>query len=195
MSPSCRSMQVLEFSNSIICTKYFSEYKIIPVSGIDEVVRLYKIFTDYYFRVDRKPENVIFLIDTDPEKAANLKDVKGDNLKRISRDSDGNIKIINNLENYSEKCAIEDALLPKPFLTALKQSLSDLAINELDCDFINSLEIVYQNEMGIRAFSLDDVKKTRFKNIYNGEYKKKVSELYSPSNEEIEAFKNIFNSI
>ncbi len=172
--------------------KHFSDYKVMPVRGIDDVVRLYKIFTDYYLRVDKKPENVVFLIDTDPEKAVDLKDARGDNLKRISRDRSGNVKILDNLDNYSEKCAIEDLLSPNPFLSALKDA-QDILGKQNEKDFINNLKIVYKNQTGVRAFSLDDVKKTKFKSIYSGSYKRKVSELYSPSDKEIESFKNMLN--
>lgn len=170
-------------------TKHFLEYKVIPVRGLDEVVRLYKIFSDYYLRVDEKPANVVFLIDTDPEKAGDLKEVRGDNLKRISRDSNGNIKIVNNLENYSEKCAIEDVLFPEPFLKALNDATE--LLDKTDKDFIVALSVVYADQTGIRAFSLDDVKKTKFKKIYSGNFKKRVSELYSPSGEETKKFQEL----
>lgn len=173
-------------------TKHFPEYKVIPVRGLDEVVRLYKIFSDYYLRVDKKPTNIVFLIDSDPEKAGDLKEVKGDNLKRISRDGNANIKIVNNLDNYAEKCAIEDILSPGPFLGALKNSVK-LLTNQVDKDFINALTVVYANETGIRAFSMDDVKKTQFKKIYRGDFKKMVSEMYSPSEVEIQNFQNLLN--
>jgi ABC-type Mn2+/Zn2+ transport system ATPase subunit len=169
--------------------KHFPEYKIIPVRGVDEVIRLYKIFIDYYFRVDNKPPNVVFLIDTDPEKAANLEDIKGDNLKRISRDNSGNIKIVNNLDNYSEKYAIEDVLSPVPFLKALNGAVE--LLDRADKDFISKLSVVYVDQTGIRAFSLDDVKKTKFKKIYSGDFKKKVSELYSPSDGEVKNFQKL----
>ena len=170
--------------------KHFPDYKVIPVRGINEVVRLYKIFNDYYFRVDKKPENIVLLIDTDPEKAADLKDLKGSNLKRISRDNSGNVKIVDNLDNYSGKYSIEDILSPKPFLAALKSSLDKLVEQE-EKDFINNLIIVYEDQTGMRAFSLDDVKKTQFKNIYQGDFKKKVSEVYTPSNDEVKIFQNL----
>lgn len=172
--------------------KHFSDYKIIPVRGREDVVRLYKIFTEYYFRVDKKPKNVIFLIDTDPEKAVDLKDIKGNNLKRISRDNSGNVKIVsNNSDNYSEKCAIEDVLSPKPFLSALKGA-TEILENQTDKDFINNLNVVYEDQTGIRAFSLDDVIKIKFKEIYKSDFKKRVSELYSPSSDDIKNFQNIF---
>jgi ABC-type Mn2+/Zn2+ transport system ATPase subunit len=172
--------------------KHYPEFKVIPLRGIDEVIRLYKIFSDYYFRVSKKPSNIVFLIDTDPGKSAEFKNVKGDNLKRISRDSSSQVKIVNNSDNYSERCSIEDILSPNPLLVALKKSVDILTVQQ-DVDFINSLSVVYEDQTGVRAFSLDDVKKARFNKIYKSDFKKKVSEMYLPTNEDMIVFKELLN--
>ncbi len=177
-------------TDDLLIKKHFPNYKNIPTRGIDEVIRLHKIFSDYYFNVNSKPKNVVFLIDTDPDKSSDAENCTGENIRRISRDNNGRIKIVNNKENFSEQCTIEDLLSPNPFLTALKES-AVLLSNQADKDFINSLTVVYQEQTGIRAFSLDDVKKVKFKKIYKGEFKKKVSQLYNPSPDEIQNFKNL----
>jgi len=171
--------------------KHFSDYKVIPLRGLEEVVRLYKIFSDYYLKVNQKPKNIVFLIDTDPEKNVNLKETKGDNLKRISRNNNGEIKIVNNLDNYSEKCSIEDILPAAPFLTALKNAVDLVELDQSEKKFINALAITYKDQTGVRAFSLDDVKKTQFKKIYKGQFKKIVSELYKPSDDEKRIFMDL----
>ena len=177
-------------TDDLLIKKHFPSYKSIPTRGIDEVIRLHKIFADYYFNVKSKPKNVVFLIDTDLIKSSDAENCTGENLKRISRDSNGFVKIVNNKENFSDQCSIDDLLSPDPFLAALKKSIYLLS-NQTDKDFINNLKVVYQNETGIRAFSLDDVKKVKFRKIYKGEFKMKVSEFYDPSPYEIENFKNL----
>lgn len=173
-------------------TKHFDKYKIIPLRGRDEVVRLYKIFSDYYFRFDKKPDNIIFLIDTDPEKDKVAVD-KFKNLRRISRNTSGAVELCSNNDNYSEKCAIEDTLCPRPFLEAIKQAAAS-STEEIDATFVDGLAIKYSQELGSRAFGIDEVEKQKLKALLktNG-IKKTVAELYAPTSDEINAFKQIFN--
>lgn len=172
---------------------HFDKHKIIPLRGRDEVIRLFKIFSDYYFRADKKPSNIVFLIDTDPEKAAELKDNGEVNLKRISRDKNGEIKIVSKDENYSEKCAIEDLLSPTPLLKALKESADKLP-EEKDREFINNLNIKYHDQTGVRAFGIDDVERQKLKEIFKTPmFKLNVSELYQPSGEEMDNFRTLLS--
>jgi len=176
----------------IYLSKHFDQYKIIPLRGRDEVVRLYKIFSDYYFRFDKKPSNIIFLIDTDPE-SERLEVNKFKNLRRISRDSSGTMKVVENNDNYSEKCAIEDTLCPHPFLAAIKKAAAD-SQQPVDTNFIDSLAVKYSDQLGPRAFGIDEVEKQKLKSFFKTEgIKKAVAESYEPSAEDIAAFKQLFS--
>lgn len=163
-------------------------YKIIPTRG-SEVIRLYKIFADYYFGDKKKPSNIVFLIDTDPDKAELLNDLSGKNLIRISRDSNGEVVIAKGKNNFTEKCSIEDLLSAVPFLNALKNNIDMLDNN--DSEFIKNLSIKREDETGLRSFGLDDVDKIKFKKIYKEDFKLKVSESYQPKEKEREIFEDI----
>lgn len=165
--------------------------KVIPTRG-NEVIRLYKIFADYYWRGNNNPSNISFLIDTDPDKSQLLKDLTSNNLKRISRDNNGKVEIVANGNNIAEKCEIEDLLSPRPLLSALKKN-SDM-LNEEGRHFINSLSVKYRDQTGLRAFGLDDVSKIKFKKAYRGDYKLKVSKDYQPDKNEEDLFKSFFKN-
>lgn len=189
-------------SNFIICegltdynliSKHFPEYKIIPVRSSGEVIRLYKIFHDYVWKTgDGNLANIVFLIDTDPDKAKDLPEKPEKNLKRISRSPQGKIEIVSEHKNLADKCEIEDLLSANAFLSALKNT-SDVLLVEADKEFINGLSVVHENETGIRAFGLDDVRKLDFKRIYSGVFKLKVSEVYSPTNDEKDLFRTLLS--
>ncbi|HSW98555.1 MAG TPA: AAA family ATPase [Candidatus Saccharimonadales bacterium] len=171
--------------------KHFSGYKIKPVHSRDEVIRMYRLFSDYYLKVGKKPANIIFLVDTDPEKSDELRTLEkseGKNLRRISRDSNGDIKIVTSPINYTEKCAIEDVLSPRPLLSAMKKASGELP-DESDRKFIEDLEIKYPDLSGTEAFGVDDRQKRTLRKLYKvNHFKARISEYYEPNDEEKQKF-------
>ncbi|NTW14667.1 MAG: ATP-binding protein [Candidatus Moranbacteria bacterium] len=169
-----------------LINKHFPVYKVIYTVGADQVISLYNTFNDYVLKTkhhEPKLKNVAFLIDTDPDKAKGYPERKYQNLMRISRNSNGKVEIVSENKNLAEKCTIEDALSPRPFLAALNGGMGELEIED-DKNFINGLSIRYPEETGIRAFGLDDVQRLKFKGIYSGEFKRKVAESYDPNEDE-----------
>ena len=178
-----------------LINKHFSTYKVIFTVGAGQVINLYKIFQDYVFKVNingEKLRNIVFLIDTDPDKAKDLPaGGSNSNLKRLSRDSKGRVEVVCENKNLSEKCSIEDLLSAVPFLASLHEAVDQLD-SEDDKVFIKTLSVKYAAETGARSFGLDDVEKMKFNSIYRGLFKRKVSEIYSPTEQQKEIFRGLF---
>lgn len=183
-------------SDSIYISKHFESYKVLSPQGRrgnGEVLRLYNVFHDYVSRADELLlGNIVFLIDTDPDKAKDLPNGNLPNLKRLSRNSQGAIEIVTMQRNLSDKCEIEDLLSPSPFLKSLQGSVGELLDDESKT-FINELQVKHADQTGIRAFGLDDIAKLRFKGIYSGIFKLRVAENYLPAPDERETFRSLLN--
>lgn len=121
-----------------------------------------------------------------------MKDVEGKNLKRISKNREGQVVIVGNDTNYSEKCAIEDLLSPEAFLKALKGA--EKIFDAKQKNFIESLSIKYPEETGTRAFGIDEVQKQQLKEIFRLDgFKLEVANLYTPTEDEKNKFINTLN--
>lgn len=121
-----------------------NKYKIISV-GKGRVLKMSKIFADYYWTKHKKLKNILFLIDTDPDQRDKFSKEKL--LRRWSKDSDLQIKLENTADNDYSKCEIEDLLEPKILLNSLKKIIDD--------KIVRNLNIKYKDLFGIDAFGLD----------------------------------------
>lgn len=166
-------------------SKHFPDIKIIPLRGQGEVDRFYTIFSSYYVSSKKIPKNVFFLIDTDLDREL-PESSTGNNLRRISRKTTGEIEIVWKGENKGNKCTIEDLLPGSAFLRALKKASNLLRKDEKD--FIQKMKIKHATETGIDAFGLDAVGVRDFKKIFKGDFKLETARAYDPTDAEKAVF-------
>lgn len=130
-------------------------YKILPV-GKKRVKKIADIFKDYFWKDSGKiMQNVIFLIDTDPQNKDNFENPY---LKRWCKGDDLTVGLSSGNANFHNKCTIENILEPDIFLLSLKSIYKE---NE----FIQNLEIKHSELSGTDAFGMDNLENITFNDI------------------------------